>query len=381
MKSQWLKNSWYPIAHVSELTTETQPLRKVVLGQHLALFLSSEGNYVALNDVCPHMGAALSLGCVKDGSLVCRYHQCAFGPGGKCTTMPAILAPKSVPSLLMVDSYPVVLKYDLLWVFLGDLAENERPPLVTIPEFDDPAFHKSYYHLKWTGSVRAMLENLLDFTHFSYLHPETFGNGDFPFVGEYEVNKGEHDITCSVKVKLNTKNWFFPLSVLETDANPDVTVDCHYHAPTVVVNSFSVGGFKDVTLFTFTPLDWESREVLVVMYNCKNYERSEEQNSSLAGAREQILREDSEVIATCVPEVLPRPVPIKVDRYLAACRHMYDSLLAAGNRIERHVYQTENRGLLTIIPSPVRKENDAFGRGWQRREDEEANEQEPDGGA
>ena len=39
-----------------------------------------------------------------------------------------------------MDSYPVVEKYGIVFAFLGDLPENERPPLLDIEEFADPAW-------------------------------------------------------------------------------------------------------------------------------------------------------------------------------------------------------------------------------------------------
>lgn len=363
---EWLKNSWYVVARASEFTPD-KPLHKKVLGQRLALFTTGDGKYTALNDRCPHMGAALSLGCVKDGSLVCPYHHFAFSGEGKCTKVPSIVKGK-VPSTLMVDSYPVVEKYGLIWVFLGDLPEDQRPPIVSVPEFDQPEFRKLYHDLTWNGSVRPMLENLIDFTHFSYLHANTFGNGDHPFVDNYEVVRGDHEVSCTVKVKLNPDNWFFP-PVPELGENPDVTVHCRYHVPTLVVNDFSIGKYKDVTLFTFTPIDGD--EVLIRMYGCRNFDQNEVADTKLKNLGERILEEDRLVIESCEPELLPRAVSVPVDRYLAAARHMYDRLLKDGNSIEPHIYENNSGKKVTIVPSPVRRENDAFGRTWSRREAQE----------
>jgi phenylpropionate dioxygenase-like ring-hydroxylating dioxygenase large terminal subunit len=367
---EWLKNSWYVVARASELSVETQPLKKKVLGQNLALFIDSAGRFTAVNDVCPHMGASLSLGCVKNGNLVCPYHNFGFGSDGKCAEVPSIVEKGKIPSTLMVDSYPIVEKYGLLWIFMGDTPEDKRPPIVSVPEFDLPEFRKLYHDLTWRGSVRPMLENLIDFTHFSYLHAATFGNGDHPYRGDYKVTKGEYEVSCTVNVKLNPANWFFP-PVPELGENPDVKVFCRYHVPTLVVNDFSIGKYKDVTLFTFTPID--DNEVLIRMYGCRNFDKSDVADTALKNLGERILEEDRLVIESCVPEVLPHAVSVPVDKYLLAARNLYDKVLKAGNSVQDHVFETHRGGRLTILPSPVRTANASFGRSWKRRETQEKN--------
>jgi len=365
---EWLKNSWYVIARACELTVETQPLKKKLLGQNLALFIDAAGKFSAVNDVCPHMGASLSLGCVKNGNLVCPYHHFGFASSGKCAEVLDRVAPGKIPSTLMVDSYPIVEKYGLLWVFMGDMPEDKRPPIVEVPEFDKPEFRSLYHDLTWRGSVRPMLENLIDFTHFSYLHAGTFGNGEHPFREDYTVKRGEYEVECTVKVKLNPDNWFFP-PVPELGENPDVTVRCRYHVPTLVVNDFTVGKYTDVTLFTFTPID--DNEVLIRMFGCRNFDQNAVADTKLKNLGERILEEDRLVIESCVPEVLPRAIGVSVDKYLIAARNLYDKWLKAGNSVQDHVFETNRGTRLTILPSPVRANNETFGRSWKRREAQE----------
>ena len=48
-----------------------------VAGRAIALFLV-DGQYYALNDYCPHMGASLGLGDVRDLRVICDRHGWAF---------------------------------------------------------------------------------------------------------------------------------------------------------------------------------------------------------------------------------------------------------------------------------------------------------------
>lgn len=58
--------------------------RVVVAGSPLALFRTDSG-YAALADTCPHAGAPLSEGVLRDGFVVCAWHGWKFDPAtGAC---------------------------------------------------------------------------------------------------------------------------------------------------------------------------------------------------------------------------------------------------------------------------------------------------------
>jgi nitrite reductase (NADH) small subunit/3-phenylpropionate/trans-cinnamate dioxygenase ferredoxin subunit len=48
-----------------------------VAGRLVGVFFVN-GEYFALDDVCPHMGASLSAGYVEDGAVVCPWHAWRF---------------------------------------------------------------------------------------------------------------------------------------------------------------------------------------------------------------------------------------------------------------------------------------------------------------
>ena len=60
--------------------------------REIALFLV-DGQYYALDDCCPHMGASLSLGDVRDGTVICDRHLWAFRlADGACPDVPTLKA-------------------------------------------------------------------------------------------------------------------------------------------------------------------------------------------------------------------------------------------------------------------------------------------------
>lgn len=50
----------------------------VAVGDRLIAVFNSGGNYFAIDDMCPHMGASLGAGAVEDGVVTCPWHAWRF---------------------------------------------------------------------------------------------------------------------------------------------------------------------------------------------------------------------------------------------------------------------------------------------------------------
>jgi nitrite reductase (NADH) small subunit/3-phenylpropionate/trans-cinnamate dioxygenase ferredoxin subunit len=46
--------------------------------QVVAVFLQADGTYLAIDDLCPHMGASLATGHFEDGVVTCPWHAWSF---------------------------------------------------------------------------------------------------------------------------------------------------------------------------------------------------------------------------------------------------------------------------------------------------------------
>lgn len=65
--SIWPKDAWYVAATPDEI--DGKPLGRQICGERIVFFRNAEGLAVAVEDFCPHRGAPLSLGFVRDGNL------------------------------------------------------------------------------------------------------------------------------------------------------------------------------------------------------------------------------------------------------------------------------------------------------------------------
>ena len=67
---------FHTVARVGDLA-EGEAITVEVAGKLIALFHQG-GQYFALDDVCPHMGASLSGGYVANGIVTCPWHAWRF---------------------------------------------------------------------------------------------------------------------------------------------------------------------------------------------------------------------------------------------------------------------------------------------------------------
>ena len=173
-------NFWYPVA-LSEEVKADEPLRVEILSLKFVAFRDADGAAHVLSDTCVHRGGSLGKGWVKDGCVICPYHGWRYNGSGKCTTVPSIGYDGKPPPRAKVDSYPVQEKYGLVFAFLGDLPEQERPTLMPNDEYDDDAWRASetmvlpvnYYY-------ERSIENGLDPAHNEFVHPTHGYAGENP---------------------------------------------------------------------------------------------------------------------------------------------------------------------------------------------------------
>ena len=64
------------VAYVGDIP-EGEGRAYCVGGKMVAVFLTN-GEYSAINDVCPHMGASLATGYVEDNAVTCPWHAWRF---------------------------------------------------------------------------------------------------------------------------------------------------------------------------------------------------------------------------------------------------------------------------------------------------------------
>ncbi len=176
-------NFWYPALLGKELDDKPQKVR--MIGQDFVVFRDSQGQAHCLANTCSHRGGSLAGGKVKGDCIECPYHGWQFDGEGRCHRVPSLGPDAKIPARSRVDAYPVVEKYGLVFAFLGDLPESERPPMMEIPEFDDDGWRTTWLTFDVDYNYERSIENGLDPAHNEFVHPTHGFSGEN---AEYRVN-------------------------------------------------------------------------------------------------------------------------------------------------------------------------------------------------
>ncbi|WP_175414849.1 aromatic ring-hydroxylating oxygenase subunit alpha [Nibricoccus aquaticus] len=180
-----MRGTWQPVANAVDL-----PKGKVIgyklLETELVVARFDDGALLAADVACPHKGARLSAGCIRDGELMCAYHGWRFDASGACQSIPSLVAPNPDKlALSHLHSYPVKERYGYIWVKLDASSPHELPE---VPEFEDPRWtYKMGPPMVFGSGWRREVENYLDMTHFAFAHASTLGKCADPKIPEMDI--------------------------------------------------------------------------------------------------------------------------------------------------------------------------------------------------
>ena len=84
-----MRHYWIPAFKSSELISDGEPVRIMLLGEKLIGFRDSEGRVGVMDHRCPHRCASLFLGRNEENGIRCVYHGWKFDVEGNCVDMPS----------------------------------------------------------------------------------------------------------------------------------------------------------------------------------------------------------------------------------------------------------------------------------------------------
>ena len=168
-----LRDYWHPVALTSEVSD--RPIAATLLGEGIVLYRAGN-EVVALHDLCIHRGTPLSLGWVDGDNLTCAYHGWSFGSTGACVRIPSLPPGRGVPAKARVIAYKVQERYGLVWVCLG--TPREPPP--AFPASEDHGFLTFWTRYRLRANAARVIENVMDYAHFPWVHPGILGDRSQP---------------------------------------------------------------------------------------------------------------------------------------------------------------------------------------------------------
>ena len=172
--SKWLKNCWYVIAwdHEIPAADSAEIFHRIVLGEPVLVFRETSGRLIALEDRCCHRHAPLSQGRREGDCIRCGYHGLKFNAQGACIEAPGISV---IPEKARVKTYPVVLKNKWVFIWMGDAEKADEKLLPNNFSNDHPNWHNKPGYLHYETPYLLICDNLLDFSHLSFVHEKTLG--------------------------------------------------------------------------------------------------------------------------------------------------------------------------------------------------------------
>jgi phenylpropionate dioxygenase-like ring-hydroxylating dioxygenase large terminal subunit len=169
--TKFLKNCWYVAAWTHEVTQD-QWLARTLAGVPVLLWRDGNHNLIAFEDRCCHRGAPLSAGRREADSIRCMYHGLRFDKSGACIEIPS---QTFIPPQAKVRSFPAVERSKWIWVWLGDPANADTGTVPDTHYLDDPGWRGVPGYMHYDANYLLIADNILDFSHLSYVHEKTLG--------------------------------------------------------------------------------------------------------------------------------------------------------------------------------------------------------------
>ncbi|MFE7420271.1 Rieske 2Fe-2S domain-containing protein [Rhodococcus sp. NPDC057529] len=288
-----LNRFWHPLT-TSDKVVE-QPRRFTLLDDYVVAYRDADG-VAAFRDLCIHRGAALSLGWVRDGKLVCPYHGWQYDRSGACVRIPSRPADAPIPPSAKAFRYHVQERYGLVWVAIAD-------PQYGVPDFPGDIFDlpewKSFmsYNEVWTTSASRAVENFMDFSHFPYVHEGLLGTEDNAEIAPYTVEKREDGLHYWLEQEE-------PSDLYGADGTQLVRYEYTLVVPfTIHLKKIELGTGRETFITQFTSPQTATTTELFV-YIVRNHSH-DEPDSKFGDFTNKIMEQDRVIVQSQRPENLP----------------------------------------------------------------------------
>lgn len=310
--------AWFPVARDADLAS---PVHATLLGTRLVVFRTGRGQAVVLRNRCPHRGGALHLGRVTGDEIECPYHGWRFGAGGSCTHIPSGAPDALIPKNASADSYPVVVRYGLVWTCLG-------VPFTSVPFLPELETLEMTYlagePVDVAAGIVAAAENFRDVAHFPFVHRGTMG--EVPHrVERLEVRRNGYEtwMTRTYEARNGAAELFRDVEDLAF----------HYHAvaPGLVSVLLDHGpGGKRVVMECFMPAGTAGCRIFLVSGTASGYTALSPQDT--LATEMAVLHEDLPTLDTMEPAEVPfdrryPEVSVDADRYTLATRRAFTEFI------------------------------------------------------
>lgn len=293
-----LANYWHPIATVNEVSE--QPLPFKLLGEQLVAF-RDEAGVAVFKDFCVHRGTALSGGRIKDGRLICPYHGWGYDRAGACVHIPSLPPGATIPQKIRAISYKVREAYGLVWVAM-------REPVQPFPGWPEDAWNRRDYRVlfvnqyRWRTSAGRVVENVLDFAHFNFVHRGYTELADGPVIRPYAVTSNDRGLKYAYEDGRLRRDYTLEFPFILHDCKNVISVE---RGGTWSEDENTRIG--DATMLTFIASPVEAATTKIYAYTARNHHLEADDREFTAGF-DTIMEQDRVVVESQRPEQIPADI-------------------------------------------------------------------------
>lgn len=356
-------NFWYPTVFSTEL--QDTPVKVRILKQDLVVFRDSAGRAHCLSDTCIHRGGSLSGGKINGDCVQCPYHGWEYDGDGCVQRIPSLGPNPKIPSRTRIDAYPVEERYGIVFAFLGDLPEEERPPIMEIPTWGKEGWRESFLQYDAAINYERSLENGLDPAHNEFVHPTHGFSGEN---SEYKVN--------NLRMVDEDNPWGFGFfSKFKSPQAKDSTMAKFKQASdNREAGSGNTGPNHLWTIIRFSetaefgqymyeaPVDEGNTRIFLV--NMRNMMIEPEKDEEVNARNWTIIKQDIKVLTELNPVITPptntKEFMVPADKVILIYRELLKEWNERGWRLDVEAINRVGSRVAFAIPSPSRRKQ----KGW-----------------
>ena len=351
-------NFWYCAATVDEVGDG--PFKVRMLGQDFVLFRDTTGAVHCLHDVCVHRGASLAEGKLHEDCIQCPYHGWRYDGTGACRHVPTLAESARIPARARVDSYPTVERFGLIFAFLGDLPEAQRPQLMDVAEWGNEGWSAIEQHWELAYPYARAVENAMDVYHNDFVHPEFMvpdahqGKRVVPLL---DFNETEWDTTFTTRLPSND----FDDSVIPSiEGDTIAQVETGHIGVSSYFSHVQISAKQRLCLhFYATPID--ALHTRLFLLTTRNFLPGEKHDQEMLKGNEHTVMQDVRVIAGIRPLTTPpnnvTELLIAEDQGVGKYRERIKAWTAKGWRIDIDALAADGGRSAFAVPSPGRRES------------------------
>jgi phenylpropionate dioxygenase-like ring-hydroxylating dioxygenase large terminal subunit len=354
-------NFWYAAAASEDI--KDSPVKVRMLGQNFVVFRDNGGRAHCLSNVCTHRGGSLANGKVRGDVVECPYHGWQFSGAGECVKIPSIGKDGKILSRSRIDSYPVQEKYGLVFAFLGDLPEDQRPPIMDVPEFGQDGWKPTLMYNEYAANYERSVENTLDPGHNEFVHPTHGFEGT---KGNYKVQEYDLDETES--------GCGFTLTFQSPALKDETMSKLRNFAGDLEAGTGHIGPHQTWTQIHMSPTNWfhqytfrtpvEETHTRSWLVNMRNALLEDEHDKPIQKRQRVIADQDIVILEQLEPVVAPQTNTkenmMPHDKALVRYREFLRAWDARGWRIDTGSVAANLTKVAYAVPSPGRRS----AKGW-----------------